>query len=444
MIRNKALFERFLVLFACLSFMLSMLGFLPDSFRYGYKIEARAVDQAVTTLTVEQTLALYGRQLNALYYNNDNGRTYSINFNYAFTMKNWVPSDSAAYSYFTAAVYGSNDQATALRNDLLHQNFLVYLAPISYDNNSAPWVSSDTNNHANVYLNFSVDFSLLSSWDQYFMWSYDPVQSGGDYSHSYLSDTYDNGTRKSYALRRQTSQVSLAYTIFPMYKMAHTTDIPDEDQLGYSALIHRAWGPSQSTFSLYRQELSLNSVYPFDFLYNNVHGGSYVFLFIGCPSFTGSNNQVTTTAVSGTHIGTTASVQSFPTVDLSGLESGVATMVQQQDEGNYYERVQIDQLNMIIEQLNSIYAEMVQRGEVPISLTDADSYPTLNSTVLSGVNDAITTYTMAQLPSSEIGNGATGLNAFMFFLGDGPWMAIGLFCVSFSIFCWFIFRGRSG
>ena len=446
MIRNKALWERVLVVFSVFSFCMSMLGSLPESLRYGYKLEAAADDSLVHRLTAEQTLALYGTTLSGSWYNKNDGLTRSIEFTYMFTTENWRPNDSIQPTNITSVTHGSNAQGNSVRDGMRNSTFLVYIAPITVLNNTYPWVTSNTGNHANVNLNFSLAFTDVTVWDQYFMWTFQ-TSDVGNYQNAFLTTSFSNfADYKEYSLRRMTSQNLMAYAIMPYYKMDSISGTPDENRLLYNAIIHSNYGLDNNLYSITGQNLTMQSVYPYYLdsssgIYGDNLNIQYIVLFISCPQLSGYNVWETTANTNVT-AGTTVSYQTFPTVDLSGLESGVATMVQQQDEGNYYERVQIDQLNTIIEQLNAIYAAMVQRGEVPVSLTDADSYPTLNNTVLSGVNDAITTYTMAQLPADQIGNGATGLTSFMFFLGDGPWMSMGLFFLGFAIFSWFIFRGR--
>ena len=446
MIRNKAFWQRALVIFSVFSFCMSMLGSLPESLRYGYELEVAADDTIVRRLTAEQTLALYGTTLSGTWYNKTDGLTRSIEFYYKFTTENWRPNDSILPTNVTSVTYQSNSQANAVREGMCKSTFLVYIAPITVADNTYPWVSSNTANHANVNLNFSLAFTDVTLWDQYFMWTYNTSDTG-NYHNAFLTTSYSNTSDfTQYSLRRMTSQNIMAYAIMPYYKMDSISGIPDENRLLYNAIIHSNYGLDNNLYSITGQNLTMQSVYPYYLdSSSGIPGESlniqYIVLFIGCPQVSGFNVWETTANTNVT-AGTTVSYQTYPTVDLSGLESGVGTMVQMQDENNYYERIQIDQLNMIIAQLNAIYAAMVERGEVPVSLTDADSYPTLNNTVLSGVNDAITTYTMAQLPADQIGNGATGLTSFMFFLNSGPWMAIGLFFIGFAIFSWFIFRGR--
>ena len=107
MIRNKAIWQRALVIFSVFSFCMSMLGSLPESLRYGYELEAAADDSLVHRLTAEQTLALYGTTLSGSWYNNNDGLTRSIEFNYMFTTENWRPNDSIQPTNITSVTYGS-------------------------------------------------------------------------------------------------------------------------------------------------------------------------------------------------------------------------------------------------------------------------------------------------------------------------------------------------
>lgn len=444
MIRNKAFWQRVLVVFSVFSFCMSMLGSLPESLRYGYELEA-AADDVVQRLTVEQTLALYGTTITGSWYNANTGISSPISFHFQFASERWRPNDYTESPTYIKSVACSE----SVQQYLEASPFLIYSCRVDYDNGTYPWVPSSTADHANIFLNFSVDFSNLTFWDQWFMWSFGQ-RLNSNYNYCYIDSVINGSHYKQYAKRASSlSYISgIGYSIFPWYP-AISTDTITESKLMYAGLIESKFGLDGTFNDVTGQSLTLQTVKDYEVdqssLVNGVsiNGSNMLFLFIGCPLYSGFNVFPETTPVTtAVTAGTTVSYQTYPTVDLSGLESGVGTMVQMQDENNYYERIQIDQLNMIIAQLNAIYQAMVERGEVPVSLTDADSYPTLNNTVLSGVNDAITTYTMAQLPADQIGNGATGLTSFMFFLNSGPWMAIGLFFIGFAIFSWFIFRGR--
>lgn len=446
MIRNKAIWQRALVIFSVFSFCMSMLGSLPESLRYGYEVEA-AADDVVRRLTVEQTLALYGRTLSGSWYNAQDGLTRAITFTYSFTSDSLRPTrytDTPTFLSSMSTVNSSSITGNQYKSQISSAPFLVYTCPILQTENTYPWYSSSTSTHANVHLDFSINIPHLSLWQQFFMWSHN-YDNLGNYSHANVTTTMTGLTPYvERALRLKTSQNTMAYALFPWYK-ADSQDSIIESKIMSAAVIESLIGLDGTYFDMESQDLNLQAVnyVSVDSSFPGYVSNDVLMLFIGCPQISGINLfPETTPASTGVTAGTTVSYQTYPTVDLSGLESGVGTMVQMQDENNYYERIQIDQLNMIIAQLNAIYAAMVERGEVPVSLTDADSYPTLNNTVLSGVNDAITTYTMAQLPADQIGNGATGLTSFMFFLNSGPWMAIGLFFIGFAIFSWFIFRGR--
>ena len=128
MIRNKAFWQRALVIFSVFSFCMSMLGSLPESLRYGYKLEA-AADDIVRRLTVEQTLALYGTTLNGSYYKKSNGMTYSIQFDFKFASDRWRPNDSIYSTMITGLGYQYGDINTVL-NNLRESPFLVYASYI--------------------------------------------------------------------------------------------------------------------------------------------------------------------------------------------------------------------------------------------------------------------------------------------------------------------------
>lgn len=431
-------------------------------------VPASATNYSLVTLTPEQTLALYGRDLTGQYYKKNSGDILPISFHFVGTTAQWIP--TGGNGGFTGSTYcpwvNENDSRDEeVRQKIINTEFLIYRAD-RYNFSSggigdwggSAWSVNDNGNHANVALGFSINLSNLSYWDQIFLFSYSEYHPNEDsaYDSQLTSVLSDNPAYITYPVHKQAwdrQERSLLAGI-PFYQWNRDDGSLIEDRVAYFSIINPSIGSMgfEENYNYISQNLKLNYVGAYDTSFYTagvagmevIPGQTSVFFLIGCPTFSGVDLfPETTTATSGTSgIGSTASYQTFPTVDLSGLESGVGTMVQMQDEQNYYERIQIDQLNTIIEQLNNIYNEMVNRGEVPVSLSDASPYPTLNSDVVADVAGAVTSYTTAQLPDS--GNGAAGLTVLSSGLGlfSNEFQVLGVFFLTFSVFTWFIFRGR--
>ena len=261
MIRNKALWERVLVVFSVFSFCMSMLGSLPESLRYGYELEA-AADDIVRRLTVEQTLALYGRTLSGSWYNAQDGLTRSITFTYSFTSEALRPNDytdSPTFLSSMSVVNNTNAGSNEYKSKISSAPFLVYTCPISLTDNTSPWVSSSTSSHANVHLDFSINISQVSLWQQFFMWSHN-YDNLGSYYYANVTTTMTGLTPYvERALRLRTSQNTMAYALFPWYK-AVSQDSITESKIMSAAVIDSQIGLDGTYFDIVSQDLNLQAV----------------------------------------------------------------------------------------------------------------------------------------------------------------------------------------
>lgn len=440
---------RRLIVFCVLQFLVCFAASVVCS------VPASATNYNYVTLTPEQTLALYGREFDGQYYNSSTGGIRPIHFDFFGTTAKWIPIGGNSGSYFGKTyIMGLNDSDSDVESRIQNTEFLIYKADRYNDWGGDDWVTNTNSSHANIALGFSVDLSGLSYFTQTILWSESQGWAYPDNEASWvLSDLSSNSSYRTYSKARGDwgHYYDCLMVNMPFYKWDRDDGAINEDRIMRCAMFLLDIGTLgyEDNYAYNNQNLVLNYVGAYDTeFYNtdviNIPHNTSVFLLIGTPTITGVDvfPATTTTTTGTTGIGSTVSYQTFPTVDLSALESGVGTMVQMQDEGNYYERIQIDQLNIIINQLNDIYNAMVQRGEVPVSLSDASPYPTLNSDVVSDVAGAVTSYTTAQLPDS--GNGAAGLTAISSGLGlfSSEFQVLGVFFLTFSVFTWFIFRGR--
>lgn len=132
------------------------------------------------------------------------------------------------------------------------------------------------------------------------------------------------------------------------------------------------------------------------------------------------------------------------TVDLSNLESGVAAIVQQEQEiNNNLEWIGnnvmggVNNLAYICNRLDDIYRDMVKSGQIPLNLFPVDE------TFMNEVQNGLTSYTTAHIPDDA----RAGLTFWAWFMGkitEQAWIAelasLGA-CLAVTYFV--LFRGRN-
>ena len=181
---QKKTLTRFLCLLSvfCSVFWLTFSG-------SGFRASDRAAADALEVqLTYEQTLALFGTQLNATYYNDNTHTTVAKTFNYIGTTEQYKPSDwSGAVHYYFTPPTNSNQP---LPFDSLTGG-LVYLCSDFAPSND--FVNYNGIDHANIFLNpvFSVP---CSRYRQQILWSAPSGNSNVYYSeHSYINVNDSSG-----------------------------------------------------------------------------------------------------------------------------------------------------------------------------------------------------------------------------------------------------------
>ena len=148
-----------------------------------YSIPAFAAPNPPTSsyvdLTPQQTVALYGTQLNALYYDFFvQHQSYSITFDYAFALNDiGYMSDGGGFDSSnitsTIGISGSDMTESAIKNLIGSMNGIVYVADATQWGNTQiyPYSSSSDPAHVQLHVPFSVDLSGIGRIQQGFFYS---------------------------------------------------------------------------------------------------------------------------------------------------------------------------------------------------------------------------------------------------------------------------------
>lgn len=430
----KTNFTKFMCCFSALC--VSLCVTLPWCLTSSVDAEAADISLPSVTLTVMQTLALYGTDFMGTVWDSTNNVRRGISYHYIGTADAYIPRTSGVHNMFLSTSNWWFNNTADLPPELTSPSapVLVYRC-----NTADAWSNEgDYNAIHNIDVPLSVSIPDTFGFVENIYYGSRANRNLGGSSMSHI-DFGGNNLASSVRswFNPNNSTVGVAWT-----PLSAVDDASNVDPKYMVACVPCSFSTYDNPFDITSIQFHLNYCYwVSDFSVDEVSHWCH-YLFIECPTIQGYQPpSETTTSPSATF--TTAPYETNPPVDLSGIESGVGTMIDEQWRSNYYLQIQIDQLNTIIQQLNSIYAKMAEQGQVPVSLDDADSYPLLNSSIRSSIGNSVSSYTMAQLPSESFGNGAQGLTSFMFFLDSGPWLSIGLFCIGFAIFTWFIFRGRT-
>lgn len=463
--------SRGMILFCVFNFVAALFGLVFGGV-FSEPLEVKADDPVAVDLTIEQTLALYGTEINGTWYSDSAKQTYPIKFHYGGNSLQWLPLDySGSQSLYIqgSTGYGSFNFPTV--EMMTRKPYLIYYAANTYNDSGISgasesdwggsghkWALYNGSAHSQLHLPFSISLAGISEIQQAICYS-------GLDGNSYNWQTPENDARYSYIISDFSSSPnyrtsvlnyprsgyprSFCYLTVPSYQKNYTSDSPIENRLIYlyGAYINYSFS---EPFDYTGQTLNCCMAQALDFSDNRPYypnqpdyyqwkdSTQFLYLLIQVPTLVGYTPP--DPPVQGT--GVTQTLPPQQTVDLSNLESGVQGIIVQGDNNNALLRTQIYQLNTIIEQLNAIYARMAESGEVAINLNPAAAYPTLNSNIVSGINQDITTHTVAQLP--DMGNGAQAFNTISHELGldTGIWLSLAFFTVGFSIFCWVVFRGR--
>lgn len=393
------------------------------------------------TLSLQQTIALYGSEFEGTYYNADTGITSTVNFLLVGTSDNSVfaPEHTFGYNIYLDSTNITNSE---IRNQ--------YYSWIAGDNDTRPntpyviyrcnflppiqesFVSSNDANHTNIALSFPVSFSGVTAFYQNIMYSARTTQ-GRNRSSVLLTSGGGGISTNALATTSQGTYYARFRTYFPSYDNGNESHMA---WLNAFAIRHE----TESTFNVSGQQLALNHcdvVHPDDQL-------QYAFLlYVGCPSVDYGAEPETTTVPMQTrpiYTGTGVTTGAY-TVDLSNVESNQQQQIQIENENLNYNAGVFDGINIIIQQLNNIYAAMVNRGEIPVNLVAGLNPDIIDTDFMDYAAGVDETYTTATLPHSTLANSKSFITMLFRKIEtfEGAFL-LGSFALTLSVASFVIFR----
>lgn len=403
------------------------------------------------TLTPSQTLALYGSSFTGSFYNKDTGIHQDVSFSCVGSTDNvWLPPGAPDGLNLNIQGWGhvSSSYQTIYNSHAQSAPFLIYSGTV-YN-----YVYNNTNN---TTLSFHFPISLnISDYSGMFLYS-----TG---SRAYPHDISSVSTQRSSLLFNTSfSSIENRQNIISG-NYASYMQIPDTGEYNYIGTVPDDNMMQMQFFSLYGDSSlhsSDNSLFTLSNLqvdlarsaghvYPTVNTYCIVYFLIQCPTLESYSPPVVTTTTTpavttrspytGEYFVTTPQF----TYDLSPLETNQLNQIRIQNEQLQYEAGVFDGINIIIQQLNDIYNRMVQSGEIPVDLVGGFDW-SVNTDVQNYVNNAVTSFTMAQITPASYFD--TPNNIYDLFGGLNwlkPFALVGAFSTAMGIFTWFVFRGRKG
>lgn len=417
---------------------------------YRCAISAYAAD---TTLTLAQTLALYGTHLDMSYHSTVDGYDHTIQLSYLGTSLDFVPDLSSDDTYFV--IDGSN--MTLGTGDEILLKRAPYLR-YGYSFTNADSFSANTGTISGT---FSVDLSPITSFSSAYLASkgtgkgyggdvHDWTDSTGNQSQLYFRTSYNANIRRN----SSTSNSRQRIVFTPKVKRSIGSDIDFSDDLAMQYWLlytNNSLSNDGETFSL--DGWSLNWVRPAGSDGALTIDNGFVQFWIQCPSIGDYTPPVTTTTPQLTtrpHSYTTrahdySQYATTPanTIDLSQIEENQRVQIEIENDNRNYNAGTFDGINIIIDQLNDIYAQMQANGDIAVDLLDGLQWSPgsdINNYISNGL-----THTTARLPDTFNPDTINSLSDLLMNRSQfGRFAAIGIFSIGFGIFCWFVFRGRGG
>lgn len=411
-------------------------------------------------LTPAQTVALVGNSIEGQVWSTSLGQYVPA---YAVVTSFYSPDYVPANSFADMFIYNTNGSYPAFSQafpDFADRSYVVYALSSSPFVTSWPsWVPQDNSTHSDFTCDFSLPIQGCSS-----------IRFSVLYTSAAFSGGYYGNVSRSTAILQNSAGVVAKHPLgqaninqrywlglWPFYNGAYGSNgqsVPENARqslamipLDYSA---------ESVFSVSGFSLALNMVRgaqidndsPFHGLYNGTPDSTYLpLLLIECPQISDYVPVETTTAATTRREYSVMPPQSTApahTVDLSNLESGVAAIVQQEQEmNNNLEWIgnnmvgAVNNLALICNKLDDIYRDMVKSGQIPSNLFPVDE------TFMNEVQNGLTSYTTARIPDDA----RAGLTFWAWFMGkimEQAWIAelaaLGS-CLAVTYFV--LFRGRN-
>ena len=446
-----------------------------------------AASADAVTLTEEQTLALYGMEIEGEYWTGDPyysnasspGEYLPLTFHYAY------PLSSIGYMETGGGFSGNSETGFSpaqINNDIRYLNGLVYIA------DSSQWGYGDfpTNNAVisqesyeriplyNLELPMSINLTGLTDIVQYIGWStsyfslgryYQYQESGYDLGWSALYAYNDNNRAisdfcdwklytntavdpfgkalPSPTVRNNAGQYVTGFKSMPFYRY-YASDAPiDESSIAQFSFFRVSGGAaSGSSFNISGINLGIQSLSP---VYQHRNGANStpptgdIAIIIGCPKIYDYTPPVVTTAVTTRpNVPTTTRTTASPAVPQT-MPTEVTDIPLIIINNN---------LDSLINQLNMIYNQLVINGEITSEmqqLFNPDLQPgehvqIMDTHVSAQIQNALT-YTLATIPQ-EVDENAAGFIAFIISkFRDISWLLmLGTFSLSLSLAAFILFR----
>lgn len=413
-------------------------------------ISARAAD---TTLTLAQTLALYGTHLDMSYHSTVDNTDHTIQLSYLGTSLDFVPDLSSNDTYFmidgSNYTLGSGDEVLLKRAPYIRYGY-------SFNNSDGYQKNKGT-----ISGTFSVDLSPITSFSSSYLASkgtgkgyggdsHDWTDTTGNQSQLYFRTSYNASIRRNSATTSQSRQ-RIIFT--PHVKRSIGSDIDFSEDLAmqyWLCFANSALSNDGDSFSFDGWSLEWNRPAGSDSSLNIDNG--HVEFWIQCPTIGDYTPPVTTTMPQTTrpqsyttrpHDYSQYATTPANTIDLSQIEENQRIQIEIENDNRNFNAGTFDGINIIIDQLNDIYAQMQANGEIAVDLLDGLQWSPgsdINGYISNGL-----THTTARLPDTFNPDSINSLSdLFMHNSQFSRFAVIGIFSIGFGIFCWFVFRGRGG
>ena len=391
-------------------------------------------------LTPAQTLALYGDTINGLLYLSFNDMSpVSIQFQYAFPLSSIGNMDSDSgfgFDYTTVynAIAGEGVGRELEANYIANTNGLVYIA------SSSQWGGtkvSPFHGAPNVQLHctYGVALNGIAGIRQAIHYSvfHPSLPSQAPLSSSnYAIYTCSDDNIQVYSMGSGVSQRSAVYTM-PAYPFYNSAPLDESQVLNFSGF-YVDTDALEDPFNCTGITLDCNGIT------STQTNSNDLYIIVQCPRLWAYEPPViTTTRPAETIPAATYPVETMPPdvtdVPLNVINQNLVT-------NNY-------QLNLIIGQLNLIYAELKAQGELGLKvdlgwdpdLEDGESITFYGTDIDSQMQNIMTTYTLSGNPELNDNNNFVKY-AFMSFFSENWLAGLGLFALGLSLATWIIFNGR--
>lgn len=449
------------------------------------------------TLTVNQTLALYGTSLTANYWTGDpynssassSGQYLPITFHYAYPLSSIGYMDTGGG--FTGT--GSNDfSPNQVNNDIRYMNGLVYIADASQwgygefpTNNAVLTQGSYENNPLyNLHLPLTINLEGITDIVQYIGWSTSYFSLGRYYQ--VMDSGYSSGWSAYYAYNdncraiadfcdwtlytnsavdphgkalesptvlNSSGQRVTGFKQIPFYRYYASDAAMDESMIARFSFFRVSGGAASGTsFDVSGIDLGVQNLSP---LYSHQNAGNStpptgdIAIIIGCPKiYDYTEPAVTTAPVSAVTTAprttrapaqTAVSYVTGSGIDLSNIESGIREIIWNQEQQKW----QLSWIGQNMEGAVNNLALICQKLDAIYDLMEKQGDISQPNTAFDDwMLAALSTHTTARIPDEAAG-GLSFIAYLLEQLNQVSWFAaIGALGLATGVAYWIIFKGR--